>query len=102
VLCRGGADYNVISRVDVGWTRTASLPPDRAPRLGWLQEQMLLTLRDRYQAIEARADPDARTTRPAHGIQGSPRELVPALNHPNLPSVVGHAGKNLEHRQQQG
>ncbi|MFN8663112.1 MAG: hypothetical protein U0075_14590 [Thermomicrobiales bacterium] len=55
----------MISHDDVGWTRTVSLLPDRASRLGWLQEQMLLTLLDRPQAIDVSADPDSLTTRGA-------------------------------------
>jgi hypothetical protein len=75
---------------------------DRSPfanqKLGWVQEQILLTLLDRYRAIEASGDPKAGATLEAHGVRCSPRDLVHAPDRANLPAVIGHAAKNLERR----
>jgi hypothetical protein len=67
-------------------------------KLGWVQEQMLLTQLDRYRAIEASDDPEAVARLAANGVRCAPRDLIDDPEHLNLPAVVGHAAKNLERR----
>lgn len=74
-------------------------PARRLPRLGWVQQQILLTLLDRYRVIEASAEPDALATLATRGIRCATHELIPPTDHPHRNSLIGHAAQILEQRQ---
>lgn len=68
-------------------------------KLGWVQEQMLLSILDAYRAIEVRNDPEEVERLVAHGIPYLPRTFVHAPGHADPDAVLSHAARRLEDRE---
>lgn len=74
-------------------------PTSSIRKLGWVQEQMLLSILDAYRASEARNDSEEAERLTAQGIPYLPRTFVHAPGHADPDAVLSHAARRLEDRE---